>query len=124
MAFELRYKVCARIGDLQLNECTIRRAGLPPAGTFWWQLWFHVARETDGVAQFFAVPIIVNGSYTETGPGGRSWGFVNQGSGTWQVSPSINVLDEVTRQGQVEVRGSLWHQTPSVVGVPDGEPWQ
>ena len=123
--FELRYRADVLIESLAENECTIRPCALE--GKRWWNLWFYVARETDGGLEYFEVPIIARGSFTESGPGGRSWGFNPTAPGTWQVSPSINVLQ--TDEGRSVHPGphptlpSLWHKTPSVSGIPDGEPW-
>lgn len=119
----LRYRgYHAAIEDLALNECTIRPCSSPPAPD-WWELWFNVARETDGVPEVFAVAVRV-GSYCEGGPQVRTWGLAKTGPGTWQVSPSINVLDtRDAHPGPHPTAGSLWHQTPAIVGVPDGEPW-
>ena len=123
----LQYKgFGAFVDELGLNECTIHQCK-ELSGALSWRMWFCVARETDGVVKIFAVPLIPRGAYTETGPGGRSWGFQPQGGGVWQVSPSINVLDVSGCEkypGEHPALPSLWHQTPSVVGVPDGEPWQ
>src|ERR1700691_5122469 len=118
----LVYRSCVLIEDLQLGECTIHRCGTG------WNLWFYVTRETDGVPEDFVVPVNPGGGYIENGPLGRTWGFTKSGSGVWQVSPSINVLDDAgaraVQAGAHPTTPSLWHQTPSVVGVPDGEPWQ
>ena len=115
------------IEELTLGECTLRRCANAD-GTTWWNLWFRVARETDGVPEVFEVPVIPRGAYTEAGPGGRSWGLNDQGGGVWQVSPSINVVNtgngSATHPGDHSTLPSLWHKTPSVEGVPTGEPWQ
>ena len=124
---DLIYKSHSLIEDLQPGECTIHRCGTPD-GKRWWNLWFYVPRETDGVLEDFVVPVNPGGAYTENGLGGKTWGFTKSGAGVWQVSPSINVLDDAgaraVQAGGRPATPSLWHQTPSVVGVPDGEPWQ
>jgi hypothetical protein len=90
----LAYRSKVMVEDLALNECTIHRAVAPTPGVFFWNLWFYVARETDGVPEAFVVPVNPGGSYTENGPGGRTWGFTRTGPTTWQVSPSIDVLND------------------------------
>lgn len=112
----------AEIGELQLNQCTLRWTG--DGFKRWLMLWFRVTRETDGVEQDFAVPVNPGGNYQEAGPGGKTWGFNQNAEGVWQVSPSINVL--VTKEvhpGPHPTEQSLWHQTPDIVGVPVGIDW-
>ena len=123
MTTTLQYRSFVMVEDLALNECTVRRTG-NDAGTEWWMLWFYVARETDGQPEAFAAPVAPGGTYTENGPGGRTWGLTETALGTWQIAPSINVLD--TRElhpSPHPTQGSLWHQTPAIVGVPNGEAW-
>ena len=111
------------VEDLAVGECTVRPTR-NSAGASWWALWFCVLRETDGQPDCFEVPINPNGSYSEAGPGGKTWGLTRSTPGAWQVSPSINVLN--TRDlhpGAHPSAPSLWHQTPMIVGVPEGEPW-
>ena len=126
---DLTYRSFARVLELGLDECTIRRARVMDGSRVWWHIWFHVTRETDGVPDFFCVPISPNGVYTESGPGGRTWGLQPAGDGIWQVSPSIDVLDDLAVRAEREGKPrppeskSLWHKTPRVVGVPDGEAW-
>ena len=72
------------------------------------------------------MPINPNGGYVASGPGGKTWGLTRASmAGTWQVSPSINVL--AGHEAQVHpgphAAPSLWHQTPSIVEVPDDEAW-
>jgi|GEM_PF-1955320 len=126
MTTTLHYRSHVLIDDLALDECTVHRA-TDKKGATWWNLWFHVARETDGEPEVFVVPVAPGGKYVENGPGGRTWGFTNMGHGVWEVSPSINVLnDEDARRavaGVAPTGASLWHKTPTVVDVPDGEPW-
>lgn len=135
--FVLLYKPHARIEDLGPGECTVHRAG-DGSGKRWWNLWFRVPRETDGQLEDFVVPITLSAP-DPNGPGGRSWGVTYAGSSAWQVSPSINVLEQDAKRapnGEVTQLGgrrivagthpvgrSLWHQTPRIVSVPDGEPW-
>lgn len=122
----LTYRAHALIEDLQPGECTVHRAGLA-TGARWWNLWFYVARETDGVLEDYVVPINPGGGYVENGPGGRTWGLTKTAAGIWQVSPSIDVKQDSrdSHPGTSSPQGrSAWHQTPAIVGVPDGEPWQ
>lgn len=118
-------------GELKEGECTIRLAKREGAAAYP-LLWFFV-RDDEGVRlEIEGVPIAPNGSYTETGIGGRTWGFMRASSGVWVVSPSINVLPHPHYPGQTivhagehpEIATSSWHHTPQVVGVPDGEAWQ
>jgi hypothetical protein len=118
----LQYKSNADIDDLVVGTCTMRRV-TTSAGARYWNLWFCVNRETDGQPDIFVVPINPNGSYIENGLGGKTWGLTATEPGTWQVSPSINVLNTREAHPGVHVLPSLWHQTPAVVGVPAGEPW-
>lgn len=126
----LKYQSHARIEDLALYECTVHRASNASAA-HWWQLWFHVLRDSDGQPELFCVPVQV-GAYTENGPGGRTWGLSQPiasaydrppGTANWMISPSINVLDDRDAVAGTHVHPSLWHQTPEVVGVPDTELW-
>jgi hypothetical protein len=125
----LRYKSGVMVEELAIGDCCIHRVSGSDGKPAYWHLWFYVAREDNGAPETFAVPIIPRGAYTETGPGGRSWGFTDQGGGTWQISPSINVVN-LDATGHEVVAGpnahqqSIWHQTPAVIGVPTGEPWQ
>jgi hypothetical protein len=127
MRFTLNYRVASdgrywtAIEDLAANECTIHRAA--GATGRWWLLWFYVARETDGVLEDFAVPVNPNGPYVEGGPGGKCWGLTKTAAGVWQISPSINVLNAKEVHPGPHPLPSLWHQTPTIVGIPDGEPW-
>ena len=112
------------VEDLKLGECVMRACSSPNGGQRFWHLWFYVARETDGVPEAFVVPMAPNGPYTEGGPGGRTWGLTKTAPGTWQVSPSINVLvTRVMHPGEHPSEVSLWHQTPTIIGVPDSELW-
>ena len=119
----LRYRAYVDIDDLQVGECTVRPVKTD-AGVRWFNLWFRVKRDSDGQEDVFGVPINPNGGFIEAGPGGKTWGLTKQGPGVWQVSPSINVLDTRDVHPGEHPSVSLWHQTPSVVDVPDGECWQ
>ena len=88
----LHYKPHSLIEDLALGEYTMHRASGSTAAR-WWQLWFNVPRDSDGVPEVFCVPCNPNGPFLPSGPGGKTWGLANLGQGTWQVSPSINVLN-------------------------------
>lgn len=130
MVCELKYRPGGvAIEALELGECTIRPAR-SAGGECWWNLWFYVPRDLDGVPETFVVPINIGGAYIEHGPGGRTWGFtctVGGDSQIWQVSPSINVLSDDDARlivaGHAPTGQSLWHQTPVIVGVPAGEIW-
>lgn len=119
---DLTYRPHARIQELAVGECTIHRAG-DATGARWWLLWFFVARETDGVPEDFCVPVYPDGAASSSGPGGRTWALTQASPGTWQVSPSVNILDTGEAVAVRVGMGSLWHQTPTIVGVPTGEPW-
>lgn len=124
---DLRYRACG-IDDLALGECTVRLTG--DGAARWWQLWTLV-RGALGEPGYVAVPVDVGGEYAERGSSGRrTWGLRRTGPGTWQVSPSIDVRAYVAADGREVAKGSpgareisWWHQTPRLVGVPDGEPW-
>jgi hypothetical protein len=120
----LQYKATVDIDDLAVGECTIRRATIS-TGAYYWNLWFCVLRETDGQPDIFVVPVNPNGSFLENGPGGKTWGFAPAVPvpGTWQISPSINVLNTREVHPGEHAQPSLWHQTPTIVGVPAGEAW-
>jgi hypothetical protein len=126
---ELRYRAHADPTDLAPGECTIRSAAhYDGRAGRWWMLWFCVLRESDGQPEVDAVAVAPGGVYCEQGVGGRTWGFKHDGPGRWQVSPSIHVLEQdptVPQPGPdgKPVMRTAWHQTPAVVGVPDGEPW-
>jgi hypothetical protein len=132
----LCYRGNVGVEDLEVGECTIHRAG-DSSGARWWLLWFRVNRETDGQPDDFAVPVNPNGGWIELGSGGKTWGLTRidnpdkVGRWQWQISPSINVTgSRALHPGVHEMAGlapgyeSLWHQTPIIVGVPDGEAWQ
>lgn len=106
---------------LALGECTVR--GTQGDGAAYWRLWFYVNRDSDGQPDMFGVPLNPNGGYSESGPGGRTWGLTRAEPGTWQVSPSINVLVHREIHPGEHQDESLWHQTPKIIGVPEGEPW-
>jgi hypothetical protein len=123
----LRYRSNVCVSALEVNECTMHRAG-DSTGARWWLLWLRVNRDSDGQPDDFAVPVNPNGEWIEAGPGGRTWGLhrtspVGSEPGVWQVAPSINVLEaRAAYAGEHDVP-SLWHQTPSIVDVPEGETW-
>lgn len=120
---ELRYRINGSPDTLEPGECVVRgaRAAGEPHKR-WWMLWFRVIRESDGLAETNAVPVHPHGDFTEYGVGGRTWGLKLKAPGTWQVSPSIHVLEPDPREpGKSR---TAWHQTPVIVDVPDGEPWQ
>ena len=127
----LRYRSRVTVDDLALNECTIHRASSSGAAR-WWLLWFYVTRDSDGQPEHFCVPVNPRGPYIESGPGGRTWGLnmppatpydIGPGTSNWQVSPSINVLANGDAAAHGTPVGSIWHQTPAILGVPVNEPW-
>ena len=120
----LKYRANASVEDLALGECTVHSAG-DGSGARWWQLWFYVPRDSDGVPEVFVVPVAPHGSFSENGLGGRrTWGFTPvPGTQDWQISPSINVLDDRDVVAGTHAFPSLWHQTPRVEGVPETERW-
>jgi hypothetical protein len=128
MADELRYRSFVDVDALEVGECTIHAVG-GPAPSFW-HVWFRVNRDSDGQPAVFCVPVAPNGTYSENGPGGKTWGLTRSGVGAWQVAPSINVLATPCSKTNAQVvagaheNDSLWHHTPMLVGVPDGEKWQ
>lgn len=127
----LKYRPHAQIDDLAINEATVHRAsGAGPAR--WWVLWFVALRDTDGQPETFCVPINPEGPFVEQGPGGRTWSIScpagtmqakADGTHNWQISPSINVLDDLGAVAGTHLRPSIWHHTPEIVGVPDSESW-
>jgi hypothetical protein len=121
----LHYRSNVCVSDLQVGECTIHRAGTSD-NVRWWLLWFCVVSEVDGQQLDAAVPINPNGGYVADGPGGKTWGLTQVSHDTtWQIAPSINVLgSRVAHPGDHPTEVSLWHQTPPIVDVPNGEAWQ
>lgn len=100
--------------DLKPGECTIRRAvGKGIDDRTWWNLWCCVWRADVPTEPFlfrvFVIPRAAHGPGPF--PGQIAWGLNPAGEGRWQVSPSID-------------HGTYWHQTPTLVNVPEGEPWQ
>jgi hypothetical protein len=123
---ELAYRSFALIEDLKPGECTIHRAGLSD-GRKWWLLWMCVYREDRaGQTVIVGVPVSPNGRYAEDGPGGRTWGLRPAAPGRWQIDPSIDAKgDRSTVPGFLNHPApSIWHQTPALIEVPDGEAWQ
>jgi hypothetical protein len=130
VSLALQYKTHAERGsvdDLAPGECCVRAAS-NAAGAQWWMLWFCFVRTDTGAREVAAVPIAISGARSENGAGGRTWGFNKTAPGTWTVSPSINVLDVpggvMVHAGEHPTLVSVWHETPDVVYVSDGEPWQ
>jgi len=115
----LVYRAVGSIGDLALGECVIRSAR-DVEGRAWWQLWTYVRRADTGQPFYVGVPVHPNGPYVEVGPSGRrTWGLTRAGN-DWQITPSVDVVGELVDG----LRGpSLWHETPTIVGVPSTERW-
>lgn len=116
----LHYAGTVLIDDLTIGECTVHRAANGDGR--WWLLWLRVRRDDTGDPIDVAVPINPGGEYIAEGPGGKTWGLQRSDSGTWQVSPSINVLVDQVHPGPHDAP-SMWHQTPRIVDVPDDAPW-
>lgn len=120
----LKYRRHAQVEDLQVGECTIHRASNSTSGR-WWQLWFRVLRDTDGVDEVFCVPVRPNMTFLPNGPGGKTWGLNTKSGGSdWQISPSINVLGNGDAHEGQRNEVSIWHHTPCITDVPLGENWQ
>jgi hypothetical protein len=129
--FVLQYVPNTMIHDIAIGQCTIHRASGSTAAR-WWLLWFSVRRDTDGQQELFCVPVNPGGGYLDSGPGGKTWGLTcpssahqpDTGRKDWQISPSINVLED-SRDAHPgpHPSGSAWHHTPEILNVPDGEPW-
>jgi len=118
----LQYTSFAEVDTLSVGQCTMHRCA-GQAGEFW-HLWFRVERDDNRQPVTACVPVNPNGSYNANGRGGKTWGLTKTAPGTWQFSPSINVLEsEDVHPGEHPTEKSIWHQTPAVAGVPDGESW-
>ena len=87
----LTYRPSVLVEELAVGECTMHPVSCE-RGRFW-HLWFRVLRDTDGQPDVFCVPMNPGGKFQPDGVGGKTWGLTSCGSGTWQVSPSINVLN-------------------------------
>ena len=117
----LTYRPVLSLEDLALDECVIRSAR-DGTGHAWWQLWTRVRRADTGEPFYVAVPVNPTGPYVEVGPSGRrTWGLSHVSGSDWQVSPSIDVVGDKRPDGTREP--SLWHETPVIVEVPEGERW-
>ena len=123
---DLRYQSGAMVEELALGGCTIRHTRSADGKRVWWQLWLHVRRDDTGEPAVYGAPLNVNGEYVEDGPGGRTWGFRQAEPGAWRVTPSINVVCDVTPRVHPGPHplASQWHRFVCVTGVPEGEPWQ
>jgi hypothetical protein len=109
----LRYVSGARHEALRPGECTIKGAGERA------QLHFCYTRTTDGKMEARIIPVRIGA------PGPGYWGLTHVGVGEWQVNPSIQCLDTTDGpDGTARIEYEVWHQTPRIVGVPDGEEWQ
>jgi hypothetical protein len=126
----LKYKSFAEVGELAVGECTVHHASSGTAR--FWNLWMRVLRDNDGQPDVFCVPVNPRGSYVERGPGGKTWGLnvpvasmydIAPATKNWAISPSINVLNSGDKHPGPHPTPSLWHQTPEILGVPDGESW-
>lgn len=105
MGAVLTYRADLEIDELGLDECRVVPSKLTPLA---WVLCFHVAT-TDDHEQTFRVPVNPGGDHVERGPLGRTWGLSRVDASTWRVSPSIDF--------------GTWHQTLTIVGVPEDVEW-
>ncbi len=123
---ELRYR--SDLGEQQLsqlreNECTIFKKAQ------WWILAFCFRRTTDGKTEYRVVPVTPGGDPTPGVPTGGwgTWGLrpVPGAAGRWQITPSlacmVRIHDPVDPSKHIDIE--VWHQTPAIIEVPDGEPW-
>jgi hypothetical protein len=115
----LNYRPFAERGALNRDECLILPATNGQAR--WWMLHYRVLCN-DGRDADFCTPINPNGPNLSNGPGGKTWGLNRAEPGAWQVSPSIAIANPIAHEPGEPAE--LWHQTPKIVGVPEGEPWQ
>lgn len=123
---ELSYRSFVAVEDLQPGECTVHRAA-DADGRRWWLLWAYVYREDRAGALIdLAVPVNPNGPYLDQGLGGRTWSLMSAGAGRWQLAPSVDAkVTGAKHPGFAQDTSmSLWHQTPTLVDVPEGEAWQ
>jgi len=121
--FILRYRSMVYVEALAENECTIHRA-VTQKGERYWLLWFYVKRVDNDSLEDFAVPVIPNGVYTESGPGGRSWGLNKVMERDWQISPSIHISGSKEIDAKMPNSKTIWHATPLIVEVlPLIQPW-
>lgn len=116
---ELRYRRGAKREDLGENECFVKGVG---GGLC--SLVFRFRRVTDGKLETRTLPVRPNG---QAGGAEHAWGLNRTNvPGKWQISPSIAAQDIVpdpdAPNGQRTIE--VWHQTPAIVDVPEGEPWQ
>ena len=95
------------------GECGIWR---PLGDTGPWYLSFGFTRTTDGKSESRSIPVNVNGPPINEH---NAWGLKRTDvPGRWQINPSIQCCDG--NRDDLEV----WHETPAIVDVPEGEPWQ
>ena len=120
----LRYRSNVCVSDLRVDECTIHRAGTADNAR-----WYEPFGLIGTAASISSLPPSFSTqnhrSHVEAGPGGKTWGLTKTAAGTWQIAPSINVLGtRAVHPGAHPTEVSLWHETPAIVDVPDGESWQ
>lgn len=119
----LRYVVGASRDDgvslraLEENECTIFKGD----DRFPWHLRFSYRSKLDGMLYNGSVPIFPKAETPKSKPG---WSL-NRAPGGWQVSPSILIStrrpDPADPDKWIDIE--LWHETPLIVDVPEGERW-
>ncbi len=112
---ELRYRPIHH-DALAPGECVVEPSLESPSR---WLLWFCFTRTTDGKTERRWIPVLPN----EDAPNGRAgWGLRRAGADRWQIAPSIKCLESRDHDGADDVE--VWHETPMLVEVPDGLPWQ
>ena len=117
---ELRYRKDVARGDLQENECTIA-----PVGNGLAMMTYCFRRVTDGKLERRTLPVHPNGDAGDTE---HSWGLRPvdpKGSGRWQIAPSIRCMERIrdSADPKKDIDVEVWHETPTIINVPDGEPW-
>jgi hypothetical protein len=112
---DLLYREPLRLGDLALEECTVRPTRSKDVS--WWQFWTYVRRDDNKEPIYIGVPVLVGGVYTEKGPSGRkTWGLTRADDTTWIITPSIDAIGDKRPDGTQAP--SMWHQNVRLVGVP------
>jgi hypothetical protein len=117
---ELRYRQNTERDDLQENECTIAPVGGGLA------MMVYCFRRKDGKLERRTLPVRPNG---DAGDAEHSWGLrrsVPAAPGRWQIAPSIKCMERVRdlTDPKKDIDVEVWHETPAIIDVPEGEPWQ
>lgn len=121
---ELRYRVGLGAPNvhpdnfgLEVGECCVfnhAATGKPAI----WIMAFRFIRSTDGKPETRHIPAAPGLPYAG---GSAPWGLERAGANRWQISPSIQCWERVGGRDGKDVE--LWHETPAIVNVPEGEPW-